>query len=67
MQLSNKTYDALKWIVTIVLPASATLISAVGLIWGFNWSEPVVATIVAVTTFLGAVIGVSSTNYNKDK
>lgn len=34
MKLTNKTYDILKWIVVIVLPAAATLYAALGGIWG---------------------------------
>ena len=66
MKLSNMTYDVLKWVVTIALPALATLISAMGLIWGWEWTTPVVATLVALTTFLGALIGISTKNYNQD-
>lgn len=61
--LSNKTYDVLKYVVTIVLPALATLYSAIGLLWGAPATEQVVATIVALTTFLGATLNLSGRQY----
>ena len=41
--------------------------SAVGLgnIWGFPYAEAIGATMAAVTTFLGAILGISSLNYQK--
>lgn len=63
--LTNKTYDTLKWIVMIVLPALAALLTAVGEIWGVADMPRVVLTLNAVTAFLGALIGVSTATYNK--
>lgn len=65
MHLSNKTYDVLKWVAQIVLPALGTLYFALASIWGFPYGEQVVGTITAVDTFLGAVLGLSNSNYNK--
>lgn len=66
MKLPNKTYDILKWIALILLPACATLYSALSQIWGLPYGEQIVCTIVALDTFLGALLGVSSLNYDKD-
>ena len=63
--LTNKTYDVLKWIVMIVLPAAAALLTAVGEIWGIQDMPRVVLTLNAITAFLGAIIGVSTANYNR--
>ena len=66
--MSNKTYDVLKWIATVVLPALATLTLTIGQIWGLaDWTVPIGATIAAVATFLGAILGISSIAYNKAK
>lgn len=65
MKLSNKAYDILKWITMIVLPACGTFYSALAGIWGFPYGEQVVGTIVAVATFLGVVLKISTNNYNK--
>ena len=65
---NNKTYDILKWISTVVLPALATLILAIGQIWNVTvWTVPIGATIAAVATFMGAVLGISSIQYAKQK
>ena len=65
MKISNKLYDILKWLVIIVLPAVATLYSAMSNVWGWPYSEEVVTTITAVDTFLGAVLCISTATYNK--
>lgn len=65
--MSNKVYDVLKWIVVIVLPAIATLYSALSGIWGFPFAEQIPATIAAVDTFLGVVLMISSVQYSKKK
>lgn len=63
--MSNKTYDVLKWIALVVLPALATLYFALAGIWGFPYGEEVVGTITAIDAFLGAILGISSINYSK--
>ncbi len=63
--MSNKTYDILKWIALVVLPAVATLYFALSGIWGFPYGEQIVGTITAVDTFLGAILGISSINYER--
>lgn len=65
MQLTNKTYDILKWIAQIVLPAIGTLYFALAAIWGFPYGEQIIGTITAVDVFLGALLGISSHNYNR--
>lgn len=63
--MDNKTYDTLKWITTIVLPATGTLYFALSGIWGFPYGEQIVGTITAIVTFLGVILGISNHNYNK--
>lgn len=66
MKLNSQTYDIIKWIVQVVMPA---LIVAIGTIGGaFNWvhTEITMTVLGAVTTFLGASLGISSANYYKD-
>lgn len=66
MILPNKVYDVLKWIALVVLPATATLYFALSGIWGLPYGEQIVGTIVAVETFIGAILGISNINYNKN-
>lgn len=63
MKMSNKTYDILKFIALKVLPALATLILALGAIWHLPYYEAIAATITAIDTFLGAILGISSNKY----
>ena len=65
MELSNRAYDVLKYIAQIVLPALGALYAALAKIWGFPYGEEIVGTIAAVDLFLGAVLKVSTDNYNK--
>ncbi len=66
MNISNKTYDALKWIAQYLLPAAGTLYFALAGIWGLPFGEQVVGTITAVDTFLGVLLGMSTSRYLKD-
>jgi hypothetical protein len=66
MVISNKTYDVLKFIAQIVLPAVGTLYFALAKIWGLPYGTEIVGTITAVDTFLGALLGISSSKYYKD-
>lgn len=65
MKMSNKVYDVLKWITTVVLPGIGTLYFALAGIWGFPYAEQVVGTITAVVTFLGVLLGIASNTYSK--
>lgn len=63
--MSNKTYDILKRIAQIVLPALGTLYFALSSIWGLPYGEQIVGTITAIDAFLGALLGISTMKYNK--
>ena len=63
--MSNKVYDILKWIAQILLPALGTLYFALAAIWGFPYAEQIVGTITAIDAFLGVILGISSSQYNK--
>ena len=63
--MTNKVYDVLKWIALVALPAITALWLALANIWGFPYAEAIGATLAAVTTFLGALLGISSIQYNK--
>lgn len=63
--MSDKMYDILKWIAQILLPALGTLYFALAAIWGFPYAEQIVGTITAIDTFLGVILGISSSQYKK--
>ena len=63
--MNNKTYDILKYIAQIVLPALGGLYFALAKIWGFPYGTEIVGTISAVDAFLGALLKISTDQYNK--
>lgn len=67
MKLENKVYDVLKFIAQIFLPALATLYFALAQIWGLPYGEQIVGTITAIDAFIGALLGISTAQYNKDQ
>lgn len=64
-KMSNETYDLLKWIAMILLPALGTLYFAVASIWGLPYGEEIVGTITAIDAFLGAILQISNEQYKK--
>lgn len=67
MKLSNKVYDVLKWLVLVALPALTVAYVALAGIWGFPYADEVAKTSAAVCTLLGALLGVSTAQYNKEQ
>lgn len=65
MIMPNKVYDILKWICMILLPAAIALYASLSATWGWPYSEETVATLAAIEVFMGAVLKVSTANYNK--
>ena len=65
MKLSNKVYDILKWIAMYLLPAAGTLYFALSGIWSLPYGEQIVGTITAIDTFIGVILGVSTSQYKK--
>ena len=64
--MCNKVYDILKWIAMIVLPALATFYVTLASLWGWGYVEQISGTITAIATVLGAILMISSSNYNKN-
>lgn len=64
-EMSNKTYDKLKYIVQIILPAIATFIGLVGKSLDWEPTGIVVIIFTATITLLGAILGISSHNYEQ--
>lgn len=61
--MTNRTYDILKYIAQIVLPAIGTLYFALAQIWGLPYGEQIVGTITAIDAFLGAILHISTNAY----
>ena len=61
--MSNETYDRLKWVALVVLPALNVLILTVGKIWGLPYYSEIGATVAAFGLFLAAILKRSSDDY----
>jgi hypothetical protein len=62
--LNDKTYNVLKHVASTGLPALGTLYFGLSQIWHLPDTTEVVATIAAVNTALGALLGYSTVTYN---
>lgn len=67
MKLASNVYDVLKWVVMIVIPALTTAYVGLSAIWGFPYAEEIAKTSAVICTLLGALLGISTAQYNKDK
>lgn len=65
--MRNKTYDIIKHVTMIGLPAVGTFYVTIAGIWGLPYGEQVAGTIAAVVALIGSFLGVSSAQYNKRK
>ena len=65
MKLNNKLYDILKWVAILALPAFTAFYSALGGIWGFAFTSEITQTLQALQVLLGALIGISTLNYEQ--
>lgn len=61
-----KTYDRLKFVAQILLPALATLIFTLGTAWDFEYTVQTAGTVTAIDTFLGFILQLSSNAYYKN-
>lgn len=58
--LPQKVYEALRWIIAVVLPAVSLLIATLATIWGWDIPyENIGLTIDAIALFLGTIFGIS--------
>lgn len=65
MKLPDALYQLLKWIGLIAIPALVVFLSTVGELWNWPNLGAITGTISAVGVLIGALIGVSTSNYYK--
>lgn len=69
--MKNKTYDILKFIAQILLPAIATLWAAVSTIWELPMADKIEQTILAIVVFADTILGITlakaSSDYKKNQ
>ena len=65
MILNSLCYDILKWLTMVVFPALATAYVGLSGVWGWPYADEVAKTCAVVCTLLGALLGISTAQYNK--
>ena len=60
--MTNKTYDTLKLIALLIMPAG-TCIAAILTAWGLPYGEQITATCAALDVFLGVVVKIAADVY----
>ena len=63
--MSNKTFDILRTIVEIVLPAVSAAYFGLSEIWGLPVPEKICGTIAVLITFISAFLNVKRKQYNE--
>jgi len=67
MGMTNKTYDILKWVAIIALPAISTFIVVISRIWGWaDLGSLIAQSITAFAVLLGTLLGISNYQYRRD-
>lgn len=61
--MQNNTFELLKWVAAIVIPALATFIGIVGKAVNWSYTDLAVIIVTAFGTFLGTVLGISNRTY----
>ena len=67
MLLPDKVYDALKWLVVICIPALTVAYCGLDSLFSWGYAEQVAKVSAIVCTLIGALIGISTAEYNKTK
>lgn len=67
MKFDNRTYDILKYVTLIALPAIQVFWLTIGKIWNIGYTVEIGATIGAVALLLGTLLGVSTRNWLAEK
>ena len=67
MRIPDSLYDWLKWICMICIPALTTAYVGLSAVWGWPYAEEIAKTSAVVCTLIGALLGISTAEYNKEK
>ena len=64
--MNNKTYDTLKYIAQVFLPALTVFVGVVLKCFNYANTDIVITIMTAFDAFLGSVLMISNTNYKKN-
>lgn len=67
MKLPDKVYNVLKWITLVCIPALTTAYVGLSAVWGFPYPDEVAKTSAVICALLGALLGISTAEYNRNK
>lgn len=67
LRIPDTLYDWLKWICMICIPAVTTAYVGLSAVWGWPYAEEIAKTSAVVCTLIGALLGISTAEYNKEK
>lgn len=63
--LTSRTYDVLKFVSLVLLPAAASAYFALAQVWPLPYVQQIVGTITIIDTFLGLLLKGSSSKYKE--
>ena len=66
IKLSNNSYDFWKKMCLHVLPALGALYATLATIWDLPYGVEISGSILAINTFIGGILGISTENYYED-
>lgn len=64
--MNNKLYDILKWVALVALDAVGIFYKTIATTWALPLGDEILSTCAALSVLVGALIGISSANYNKN-
>lgn len=65
--MSNKTYDTMKWVLLVVVPAVIAFMTTLGTTFGWTWIPIVNGVLAAAATMVGSILQIDCKYYNKAK
>ena len=67
MKIPDRVYDVLKWVVLVCAPALTTAYVGLDAVFGWGYADTVAKVSAIICTLIGALIGISTAEYNKWK
>ena len=65
--LSDSVYTLMKWLTLVVIPACTTAYVGLSAVWKWPYAEEIAKTSAVLCTLLGALLGISTAQYNKQQ